>query len=142
MRIRSLGVAAACLWIGIAPSDGARAQYLLSPAPGAAGAQFQIGRDFPHPASAGIFSGAGMVVFSGTMQVGGPGPAFWPPLLIRRNPASMGTILQALSTPQGGALTVPPSVLTNHVGSVPRAPVGVFPDSLQLFQVRTTIDYA
>src|SRR5262249_25294171 len=64
-----------------------------------------------------------------------------PPLRIRRNPASMGTIMQGLSTAQGGAITVPPAVLTNRVGSVPREGIGVFPWNLVLFMVRTTFDY-
>jgi hypothetical protein len=55
----------------------------------------------------------------------------------------MGTIGVGLSTPQGGAITVPPGVLINRVGTLaPRAPVGLYLANPLYYQLRTTIDYA
>jgi hypothetical protein len=143
MRFRSLVVAGVCLLGAI----GAEAQYLLSPMAGANGAQLQIGVDFPFPDAAGIFLGGMTPINGGTMGGGpvsdGPGRAFWPPLLIRRNPASMGSIMQGLSTAQGGAITVPPDVLSNRVGTLmARAPVPVLLANFSFFQLRTTADHA
>jgi len=145
MTFRNLAVALLALAIGAS----AQAQYLLSPM-GAANenaGQLQIGTGLPLPVGpAGIFLGGMTSVNGGTMGGGpipdGPGVAFWPPMLIDRNPASMGSIMQTLGTPQGGALTVPAGVLTNMIGGVPRGPIGVFPTNNAVFQVRTTINYA
>jgi hypothetical protein len=54
----------------------------------------------------------------------------------------MGSIMQNLSTPQGGAISVPSGVLTNMVGGAPRAGIGVYGANPLLLMVRTTIDYA
>lgn len=123
----------------------AQAQFLLNPPNN--GGQLQIGTGLPLPVGpAGIYRGGMTPVNGGVMGGGpipdGPGPAFWPPLLIDRNPASMGSIMQALNTPQGGAITIPPGVLTNMIGAVPRIPIAVFNTNPAVFQVRTSINYS
>jgi hypothetical protein len=151
MTFRNLAVGLLALAIGAS----AQAQYLLSPMAGNGqgnAGQLQIGTGLPLPVGpSGIFLGGMTPVNGGTMgcpaMVGcppdGPGLAFWPPLLVhRRNaPATMGTIMQALTTPQGGALAVPAGILSNSIGAAPRAPIGVFPTNPAVFQVRTTINY-
>jgi hypothetical protein len=113
--------------------------------------ELQIGTGLPLPVGpAGIFKGGMTSINGGTMNGGtmtgfppdGPGLTYWPPLLIGRNPASMGTIMQGLSTAQGGSLAIPAGVLTNMVGAGPRAGIGVFPTNPAVFMVRTTINYA
>ena len=86
-------------------SIGAQAQYLLNPPNH--GAQYQIGDDFQFPAASGVFLGGRTPVNGGTMGGGsmtgftpdGPGRAFWPPLLVERNPASMGSSSHQATAP-------------------------------------------
>jgi hypothetical protein len=149
MTFRNLAVALLALAIGAS----AQAQYLLSPMAGNGqgnAGQLQIGTGLPLPVGpSGIFLGGMTPVNGGTMNGGtmggfppdGPGLAFWPPLLVDRAPSSMGTIMQTLGTPQGGALTIPAGVLSNSIGAVARPPIGVFPTNPAVFQVRTTINY-
>lgn len=145
MTFRNLAVAL----LAVAISGSAQAQYLLSPT-GAANenaGQLQIGTGLPLPVGpAGIFRGGMTPVNGGTMGGGpipdGPGVAFWPPLSIDRAPSSMGTIMQNQSTAQGGQITIPIGVLTNMVGTAPRAGIGVFPTNPAVLMVRTSINYA
>jgi hypothetical protein len=92
----------------------------------------------------------------------GPGTAFWPPLLIPpaakallpqsgtwgTPAASPGAavktkafINQTLGTPKGGAITIPPEVLSQPAQGTP-VKIGVFPTNPAVFQVATTINYA
>jgi hypothetical protein len=96
MRPRFLVVANVCLLAALVWGSSAGAQYMLFPGPAQNqnGAQLQVGVDFPFPAASGIFLGGMTPINGGTMGGGamtglppeGPGPAFWPPLLIRRIP--------------------------------------------------------
>src|SRR5262245_15467539 len=95
MTLRRGTFAFACLAGAIALAGSAHARYLLSP-PGNGG-QLQIGTGLPLPiGTAGIFIGGMTPVNGGTMApppappVDGPGVTYWPPLLVRTNPAQMG----------------------------------------------------
>lgn len=142
MTLRNLAVAL----LAVAISGSAQAQYLLSPMAGNGNGnagQLQIGTGLPLPVGpAGIFRGGMTPVNGGATVMGpnpdGPGFTYWPPLLIKRNPLSMGTIMQT----GGGKITIPPSVLTNMIGGAPRAGIGVFPTNPAVMMVRTTINYA
>src|SRR5262245_32667487 len=113
MTFRNIAVAL----LAVAISGSAQAQYLLSPMQGNGNlnaAQLQIGTGLPLPVGpAGIFKGGMTPVNGGFTPMGpnpdGPGFTYWPPLLIHRNPASMGTIMQTA----GGKLTIPANVMTN-----------------------------
>jgi hypothetical protein len=130
-RIRTLAV---CLLGALVVSGSAQAQFLLNPG-GKNGGEAQIGTGLPLPiGTMGIFFGGMTPATAGTM--------FWPPLLVGRAPTTMGTIMQALNTPQGGALTVPAGILTDMIGGVPRGQIGVFPTNPAVFAVRTTINYS
>src|SRR5262245_4188798 len=128
MTFRNLAVA---LLAAAISASSAQAQYLLSPMgdPNENAGQLQIGTGLPLPVGpSGIFLGGMTPVNGGTMGGGpipdGPGPAFWPPMLIDRAPSSMGSIMQTLGTPQGGAVAIPAGVLTNMIGAAPRGPIG------------------
>jgi len=137
-----------------------QAQFLLT---GGSAGELQIGTGLPLPIGpAGIFLGGMTPVNGGTtcgdtlMTMGGcfgtfgadgPGTAYWPPLLVPPNPAaSTGgagtlTIKQTLGTPNGGAMLVPPGVLSLPAPGVP-APIAVFPTNPAVFQVATSIAYS
>lgn len=128
--LKSRTLKLACLLLVLTWGASAQAQYALT---GNSAGQLQIGTGLPLPVgSAGIFLGGMTTATAGT--------PFWPPLLIP--PAPGATIMQNLSTAQGGKMTIPPGVLSITINGAPPSPIGVFTTNPAVFQVRTSITYA
>jgi hypothetical protein len=117
------------------------------------GGELQIGTGLPLPVGpAGIFLG-GMTPVNGGTSCGmgpggclvspdGPGTMFWPPLLVPAvSNITAGGLTRTIMSTGGGALTVPPAVLSKVAAGAP-VPIAVFPTNPAVFQVATTISYA
>lgn len=133
LRSRTLGLA--CLLLAIGWGSAAQAQqYLLT---SNSGGQAQIGTGLPLPVgTAGIFTGGTSAATAGT--------AFWPPLLIPPvSPQTGGHLIsQTGGTANGGAIIIPPNVLSKPAAGTPNVIGGLFPTNPGVFQVATTISYA
>ncbi len=131
MRIGNRAIALFALLVSLSLGSSAQAQYVLT---GMSGGELQIGTGLPLPVGpAGIFLGGKAPATAGT----------FPPLLVPPYPQALLTmsIMQGLSTAQGGALTLPPGVLRKEIRTPP-GPIAVFTTNPAVFQVRTTLSYS
>ena len=125
----------ACLLVALGWSTTAQAQYLLT---GNSGGELQIGTGLPLPIGpAGIFLGGMTPGTAGTFP-----PLLVPPAAnVSTGGAATRTIAQTGGTAQGGAIVVPPAVLTKLAPGVPTR-IAVFPTNPAVYQVATSADYA
>lgn len=130
-RNRMLGLAS--LLVALTWSGSAQAQpfYLTA---GSGGGELQIGTGLPLPVGpAGIFLGGKAPATAGT----------FPPLLVGVDTSVNWTmsVMQALTSPAGGKLTIPPGLLAKAAIPAP-LPIAVFTTNPAVFQVRTTLSFS
>jgi hypothetical protein len=135
-RIHLHGFAAllvALIWSG---SVEAQPFYLAA---NSGGGELQIGTGLPLPVGpAGIFLGGKAPATAGT--------PFWPPLLVDVDTSLPNanwtmSVMQGLSTAQGGKITFPPGLLAKAAVPAP-LPIAVFTTNPAVYQVRTTLSFS
>lgn len=138
MLFKGLALRIACIALIVAFAGTASAQFLLTGA--RSGGALQIGTGLPLPVpDSGVYLGG--------MTTATAGPLFYPELGVKANPnvqfgaAPTRTIMQTLGTAAGGAIILPPGVLSKPANGTP-APIPVFTTNPTLFQVATSISYA
>lgn len=135
-RNRMLGLASLLVALSWSGSVQAQPFYLTA---GSGGGELQIGTGLPLPVGpAGIFLGGKAPATAGT--------PFWPPLLVGVDTSLPGanwtmSVMQALTSPAGGKLTIPPGLLGKAAVPAP-LPIAVFTTNPAVFQVRTTLSFS
>ncbi len=138
MPLKSLAFRIACIISIVGFATTASAQFLLTGA--RSGGALQIGTGLPLPVpDSGVFLGGKAMATAGTQ--------FYPELGVPANPnvqfgaTPTRTIMQTLGTANGGAISLPPAVLSLQAEGTPRR-IPVFTTNPAVYQVGTSISYA